>query len=800
MSHLPRLLGVLALVALASGSRAAPSPFDLVGPRLDVAVTRNGTTLPIDWVPNLAEGDLISIQLDQPPSGDERFRMVATFLRGAVARPPNGWFHDTVSGTRKGGKLSLVVPKGAQQLALFVLPEKGGGANAIASAVRKQPGAFVRAVQELNQASLDRARLDTYLDTLLKVERDDPGSVGGASQVLTRSLAIKLKAECLQQPAELQAACLTGDRETLLFADTHSSALADTLTGTPTDLAFQLSATPQAGYGSYSSYIGVVRDLFRLFGAFQSTQLQFVPALAKLGDGRVTLLLNTPLSFGKPASVMVIGLPAIEAPKPPPLRRPDDAQTRCGMAGAVLPVEGAPLVYATRYAHNVVVRAVRTDGTTLDLPAHADPRRGGYVLDRGLPTDGVGPLVEARLHGDWGFSSFAGPHFDLSNPQLNKWQAASNESLVIGRTNSLTLAGAGEGCIARIEMQAGGAAPRTLDWKPAGPGRIAVDVPLEKAAPGPVTLTITSAAQAVPASVTLPALQELGRVDGLLVASGDEEAVLIGSRLDQVRAVTLGDVALRPADLTRADGTDRLRLLAADPAALASLTAGSRLVADVGFTGNRHKTVTATVAQRPATPTLLHRSVASPVRPGAIGIELRPDDVFAQDARVTFAFRLDPSAPLDGRETVEVATTDGTASASLTSGKGYDLQDATTGIATLVPGELLGSLARGPLRFRIVKDGVASRWAAVGSAVRLPAIRAAVCATADRCTITGDRLFLIRAVATDERFATAQPIADGFTATTIDLPRPPAAPARLYLRMRDAPDAVGIIATGTLPD
>jgi hypothetical protein len=372
---------------------------------------------------------------------------------------------------------------------------------------------------------------------------------------------------------------------------------------------------------------------------------------------------------------------------------------------------------------------------------------------------------------------------------------------VIGRTNALTLSGAGEGCIAKVEMQAGSAAPRTLEWKPAGPGRIAVDVPLDKAAPGPVTLTITSAAQAGPASVTLPALQELGRIDSLLVAAGDEEAVLTGSRLDQVRAVKLGDVALRPGDLTRADGADRLRLQPADPAALASLGAGSRLVADVSFTGNRHKTVTATVAQRRATPTLLHRSVAPPVRPGAIAIQLHPDDVFAQDARVTFAFRLDASSPLDGSETVEIATTDGTATAALTSGKGYDLQDLTTGVAILVPGDRLGPLARGPLRFRIVKDGVASRWTALGTAVRLPDIRAAACATADRCMIGGDRLFLIRAVATTEGFDTALPIADGYTAAAIDLPRPPAStpPARLYLRLRDAPDAVGSILTGTTP-
>ena len=45
------------------------------------------------------------------------------------------------------------------------------------------------------------------------------------------------------------------------------------------DIALQLSSTPQAGYGYYSPYIGVIRDVVRLFGALQSAQLQFIPAL-----------------------------------------------------------------------------------------------------------------------------------------------------------------------------------------------------------------------------------------------------------------------------------------------------------------------------------------------------------------------------------------------------------------------------------------------------------------------------------------------------------------------------------------
>lgn len=807
MSRLIRRSGIVilflpiwlaALLLPADPGRAAPSPFDLAGPRLDVAVTRNGATLPLEWVPNLAEGDRLSIKLDLPAGQGDRFRLIAAFLRGAVDRPPDAWFHDTVSGKAKGGDLSLVVPKGAQQLVLFVLPEHGAGRNAIVSAVRKQPGTFVRAVQDLNQASLDRARLDTFLDLLLQAGRKDPASVNATSQALTRSLAIKLKAECLQQPAELQAACLTGDRETLLFADTHSSALADTLTGAPVDLAFQLSATPQAGYGSYSSYIGVVRDLFRLFGAFQSSQLQFVPALVKMGGSHLTLLLNAPLSFAKPASVMVIGLPAVEAPKPPPLQAAG-ATLLCAAAGTVLPVEGAPLIYATRYAHDMMLRVQPDASAPFEIPVHADAARGGFVLDRALPDPNVAATLDGRIAGKWGFTPFEGPRFQLSNPRVNRWTAAADASLVVGRINTVTLKGQGAGCVDGVEMKRGDAPAQALTWKQDGSSGLTVDIPLEKASPGPVTLTITAAAESAPVTITLPALQEVGRIDSLSYAAGDDTAMLTGSRLDQVREVKTGTLLWHPRALARTGGTDQLMLYPVDPASadLRALTAGERRTADVVFTGNRHKSASLTVAQQRPVPILLSRSAQPRSTPGMLPIALRPEDAFAQDSRVTFAFHLDAATSLTGRESIEVATAAGDAVAQIVAGHGYDLQDPTTGIVTFVPVEALGASAHGPLKFRIIREDGASRWSPLGTAVRLPDVQSIACTSAAGCIVTGTRLFLIESIATNDRFDGAQTIPDGYTDGAIQL-APGQSPSKgMFLRLRDAKGATGTLVKPT---
>ncbi len=796
--RIARQLGLAAapLVALAApvAASAASSSFDLAGPNVVVSVRHGTVTLPLEAVPNLVEGDVVSIKLDLPPEQTEGFRIVAGFLRGAIDRPAKDWFHEAHSRKGKSADFSLTVPKGAQQMALLVIPESGGGANAVISTVRKRPGAFVRAVQELNQATLDRARLDAFLRETLKAERQNPESVSAASQVLTRSLAIKLKAECLQQPAELQAACLTGDRETLLLADTHSSALASTLAGAPTDLAFQLSATPQAGYGSYSSYIGVVRDMFRLLGAFQSTQLQFIPALAQIGNGRATLLLNTPLSFAKPTSVMVVAMPAIEAPKPPPLRPSTPDIALCAAPGLVLPVEGAPLIYATQFARDMTLRLKRPDGTLVDVPVHADARRGGYVLDAALPAGPFGGAIPAQLHGIWGFAPFEGPSFALSNPALNAWKTAEGTSLVVGRPNDVEILGGGAGCVTQVSLRRGDGAAKPVTWKQAGTRGIVATLPLDKTAPGAVSVVIEGAAGTTPAVITLSALQEAGSVDDLTFHAGDDEAVLTGARLDQVKAMTIGPLAFHPGGLTRVDNQDRLTLLADDSAKAQTIGAGTSLTAEVTFSAGRRKTVPVTVGGRRTGATLVRIAGQVPAHDGIVPITLSNPDVFAQDARISFAFHKDGMEPLDGQETIEIATADGRATGTIKAGKGYDLQDATTGIVAFAPTETLGALAYGPVRFRIWHDDAPSNWTALATIVRLPDIRSVSCPARDKCQVAGDRLFLIKAIGASEQADTLQAIPDGFVNPRITTAA--ARDGRIVLQLRDAPTVFASVTAG----
>ena len=782
----------LALGGASSAALASAAPFDLAGPQISVSVTHDGLTLPIDWVPNLTAGDRVSAKLVLPGDQAVRYRLIAGFLRGATDVPPKSWFFDARTWQKSGNDLSLTVPAGAGQLVMFVMPDDHGDVGAVVNAVRKQPGTFVRASQELNQASLDRARLDAFLAAMRHLEAGDPSRIADASKALTRSLAIKLKQECLQQPADQQAACLTEDRDTLLLADTHSSALADTLTGTPTDLAFQAAATPQADFGYYSAYIGIIRDVVQMFGAFRSTQLQYIPALSRMHDGKVSLLLNTPMSFGKPTSVMVVALPAVEPPKLPPLRRADGPGALCAAPGLVLPVEGAPLVYATNYARNVVLRLTRKDGGAVDVPVNADAEQGGYVPDSSaFPLDGLGATIHGQLHGSWGFARFDGPSFTLSNPADSHWQVADGSSAVTGRDSAIVLSGGATGCLDSVDLKLPDGSTQAIKWTPSNGAGVALTLPLTDVKPGPLTLLLHERGRGQPQAVTLRAVAEVGKIEGVEIHAGDTTGVLTGTRLDQVTGMTLGGIAFAPGAVTRVGDADELTLTASDAKAAAALMAGQKLDGEVTFSGDRHKHVAVVVAAARPSATLIGLSADLPHRDGVMPLALPDQTLIPEDARLTFSFREGDATPLTGKEQIEVATADGRASTRLAAGTGYDLQSEKVGIVTMTPAQALGATAYGPLRFRVVSDGVASDWTPLGTLVRLPDIEAVSCAKG-HCTLAGSKLFLIGAVSGDAGFTKPVAVPDGFTGTSIDVPAP--AGGTLFLRLRDDPQAVARLA------
>jgi hypothetical protein len=105
------------------------------------------------------------VHSDLPDSQSVHYVMVVAFLRGATNPPPDSWFThiDTWDKPAREEGVFVKVPEEAEQALILLAPETGGAFSTIRTAVRGKPGAFVRAAQDLEQASLERSRLEEYL-------------------------------------------------------------------------------------------------------------------------------------------------------------------------------------------------------------------------------------------------------------------------------------------------------------------------------------------------------------------------------------------------------------------------------------------------------------------------------------------------------------------------------------------------------------------------------------------------------------------------------------------------------------
>ncbi len=325
-------------------------------------------------MPHLAEGDKLWIKADFPASQSEHYLLVLNFLRGPTNPPPKDWFFKCETWKKACAQkgLTVTVPADAQQALIFLAPEDGGDFKTLVNAVRGRPGAFVRSTQDLNQATLDRSRLERYLASIRNLNAANPAVLKDATPLLARSLGIKVDEKCLDRLPQLQAPCLMQGQETLILNDGHSMSIVEALTtGPASDLVMAASSTPQANYGYYSPYLSSLLDLGRLFDSFRVANYQYIPALATALNNKLTLTLNTPPSFQNPKSVLVAALPAVEQALPPPLHAVSPKDIYCARKNSlVLPVEGAPLVFATEYAHSTVLRVAGKNGEVIELPAN----------------------------------------------------------------------------------------------------------------------------------------------------------------------------------------------------------------------------------------------------------------------------------------------------------------------------------------------------------------------------------------------------------------------------------------------
>ena len=797
-SGLSRCAALLLLTLLCEAGHADGAPFDLTGPVLEVTVTRSGTTLPIAEVPNLAAGDRIWIRANLPASQSAHYLLVSAFLSGSTNPPPQSWFVACKAWTAKCrlDGLTVTVPADAQQMVVFLAPEAGGDFKTLMGAVRGRPGAFVRTSQDLDQAALDRSRLERYLSTIRALNDAAPAKIAQVAPLLARSLAIKVDPKCLDRIPELQAPCLMEGQESLILNDGHSTSIVEALTSGPGgDLAMQASYSPQLGYGYYSPYIASIFDIAKILDSFHTAQYQYIPALASLKGNTVDLTLNTAPSFHDPKSVLVAALPAVEPAQLPPLHAVDPKEIYCARRTTlVLPVEGAPLVFSTDYAHDMTLRLTGSSGKSLDLPAVADASQGGFVIDTaGLSGAALGDSVQATLLGYWGFDPYRGPTFELRNARAVAWQLASADeaALIVGRQETVHLRAESVSCVDSIMLKDPGGKELKAEWKKLKPDEVEVKLPLQDATPGPMTLLVAQYGAAQPEPIGVHGFAEAGRFDGFEIHAGDAQGVLKGSRLDEVASLAIKNIVFTPGELLSRQGNDELPMLATDTAAAADLRPERTLSARVTLKDGRVRTVSATVdAPRPKV-VLINKSVQLSALGSESNIQLADAGELPLDATMIFSVHAESAAGFARDETLDVATADESIIVSLSvANGGLALENSRVAVATLNPLKAFGASSYGPLKYRVNAKGVAGDWQPLATLVRLPTLKSLECPpTADvACKLSGSNLYLIDSLSADASFKKPVVVPDGFLGTSLPVPHPSA--GTLYLKLRDDPQIV----------
>jgi hypothetical protein len=501
----------------------------------------------------------------------------------------------------------------------------------------------------------------------------------------------------------------------------------------------------------------------------------------------------------------VTALPAIEEAQLPPLHAVDPQAIFCARkAGLVLPVEGAPLVFSTHYVHDVALTLTGSDGHRIELPASADARQGGFVIDiTTLGKANLGDAVVGTLHGFWGFDQYQAPTFHLVNAQLKPWAlpASDQGALVVGREGTVHLTADSVGCVDKIMLRDSAGKELKVDWKPVKPDAEEVKLPLEEAAPGPVTLVVSQYGTTDTQQVALNTFSEAAHLTGFALHSGDASGTLKGTRLDEVASLTLNGIAFSPGSagsLTGPSSAEELPMMAGDVQAAAALKAGDASVTKVILKDGRSFTLNGHIDEPRPSVTLIAKSIQPSQAGLASHIALSDSDQLPQDSELVFSVRAVLPQAFTRTAQIEVATADGAFSSVLSIGAGtMMLADAHVAVARLDPAKAFGPSAFGPLRFRVVADGVSGSWLPLATLVRLPRLTSLECPqTADvACRLSGTDLFLIDSVSADPQFHSPVQVPDGFPGNSLPVPHP--ASGELFVRLRDDPAIVNAATLGT---
>jgi hypothetical protein len=254
-----------------------------------------------------------------------------------------------------------------------------------------------------------------------------------------------------------------------------------------------------------------------------------------------------------------------------------------------------------------------------------------------------------------------------------------------------------------------------------------------------------------------------------------------------------------PAELSRADQKDELKLNASDGKAAPVLGLGDSM-ARVTLKDERVLQVRADVAPPRPKVTL----IAKNIDPGhsATFFRLGSKDLLAQDGRLSSFLKTQVPEAFSRNEKIEVACAgDKSFNTTLSVSDGsLILQDSQTVPATLDPLKSFGPSAFGPLQFRPVGSDGSGDWEPLITLVRVPVLKdiRGPDAPDKQCLLGGSNLFLMDSVASDEQFLHNVPVPSALIDVTLRVPRPNG--TLPYVKLRDDPSKVNKAMLPVLPE
>jgi hypothetical protein len=796
----PKAILCLVLLSSAPFVRADDARFDLPGPRIDVYVTRGTVTLPISRVPELQPLDTLRVKTDLPATQSNHLLLIVAFLRGTTNEPPDNWFTkiETWKPTPPEGTL-IVVPAGAQRAMLFVAPETGGDFNTLRSAVKGNPGLFIRANIGLNKASLEQQRIERYIASMQTVATDDENVIKERSAKLAAALALKPNPDCFKQPVPDQVDCLTLTSTPLLLDDGHGQTMADAISSGASSDFFNEAAQ---GDAAYSAYVGTLIDLVHLVVMMRTAQYQYIPAISFPQGQTMNLKLNAPPSFNKTKSVIVIALPPIQSPRLPTLRPASPTQVFClANPALMLPLRGEPLLFSTSFAHDLKIEftppaSIASMPLTPDafdgdlIRSDADLVRGLQAIAASEPPQAAS-TVRGTLRGYWGFRAFEGPTLTFQRSDGGDWRLTDTNALVAGKDGQITLQGSDMACISHIALRStdGSSAPVPFAPAASGAGGMILKIPLEGKQPGTYSLVVQQYGNAIHKTLPLTAYSGDTHLERVLISLTGDTATIFGKDLENVLSLNIGGQLFSPAAQAGDSGSLELHAYHSGftpKEANAVVTLKDGRVINVPVGAENPSAMLKLVSLQPfVTP-----------RDGELEVTLGSQQDIPLRATLHFVVQSLGLFPLS--QSIELATDDGALHTTLSfSSESLVLQDEHTVVGSVDLYKTFGESAFGDLRLRAVQgDGTFGSWVTLGRLVRLPHIKTVRCTDFDAptCMIEGSDLFLSLAFSPTESFESEAPVPTGFGESTFVMSMPASRrQTAVYMRLRDDPRATATV-------